>query len=100
MSSKCYKEEFKIEVVKQLPKGRQKEISALLMAVSWRKRSHKVRGLFASMSLRENCYDNAVAESFSQLLKREHSQTAVLLRSIVTAIGFRVLIADSLGAGA
>ncbi|MQY52773.1 IS3 family transposase, partial [Rhodocyclus gracilis] len=31
----------------------------------------KAHGLVASMSRRGNCYDNAVAESFFQLLKRE-----------------------------
>jgi len=31
----------------------------------------KARGLEASMSRRGNCHDNAVAESFFQLLKRE-----------------------------
>lgn len=31
----------------------------------------KAHGLIASMSRRGNCYDNAVAESFFQLLKRE-----------------------------
>jgi putative transposase len=67
-------------------------INALLMAVSRRKpeiplivhsdqgsqySSHdwqdflKAHGLVASMSRRGNCYDNAVAESFFQLLKRE-----------------------------
>jgi putative transposase len=67
-------------------------INALLMAV-WRRNpkapvivhsdqgcqysSHdwqaflKAHGLVASMSRRGNCYDNAVAESFFQLLKRE-----------------------------
>lgn len=67
-------------------------INALLMAVSRRQpqnplivhsdqgsqySSHdwqdflKAHGLIASMSRRGNCYDNAVAESFFQLLKRE-----------------------------
>ena len=68
-------------------------INALLMAV-WRRQpknevivhsdqgsqfsSHdwqsflKANNLVASMSRRGNCYDNAVAESFFQLLKREH----------------------------
>jgi len=71
---------------------RELAINALLMAV-WRRQpkqkvivhsdqgsqfsSHdwqdflKTHGLVASMSRRGNCYDNAVAESFFQLLKRE-----------------------------
>ena len=32
----------------------------------------KAHGLISSMSRRGNCHDNAVAESFFQLLKREH----------------------------
>jgi putative transposase len=44
-------------------------IDALLMAV-WR-RFLKANNLLGSMSRRGNCHDNAVAESFFQLLKRE-----------------------------
>jgi putative transposase len=67
-------------------------LQALLAAVWWRKPKTKVmihsdqgsqftskeylsflgkHNLFASMSRRWNCHDNAVAESFFQLLKRE-----------------------------
>lgn len=67
-------------------------LSALLMAIWRRKPKHRViihsdqgsqytrhewqaflnkHNLQASMSRRGNCYDNAVAESFFQLLKRE-----------------------------
>ena len=36
-------------------------------------------GLVASMSRRGNCYDNAVAESFFQLLKRERIRRKIYL---------------------
>ncbi|WP_371323894.1 IS3 family transposase [Dechloromonas sp. ZY10] len=39
----------------------------------------KAHGLVASMSRRGNCYDNAVAESFFQLLKRERIRRKVYL---------------------
>ena len=75
-------------------------LNALLMAV-WRRKpsgevvihsdqgvqfsSHdwqaflKEHGLVASMSRRGNCYDNAVAESFFQLLKRERIRRKIYL---------------------
>jgi putative transposase len=75
-------------------------INALLMAV-WRRNpktpvivhsdqgcqysSHdwqaflKAHGLVASMSRRGNCYDNAVAESFFQLLKRERIRRKIYI---------------------
>ncbi len=39
----------------------------------------KAHGLVASMSRRGNCYDNAVAESFFQLLKRERIRRRIYL---------------------
>ncbi len=105
MSRKRYPEEFKVEAVKQVV-GRSmhsritKELAldALLMAVWQRKpktqvlvhsdqgsqyTSHdwqlflKQHGLEGSMSRRGNCHDNAVAESFFQLLKRERIKRQV-----------------------
>jgi putative transposase len=80
--------------------GRELAIDALLMAV-WRRQPtapvivHSDQGtqyssydwqaflksnnLVASMSRRGNCYDNAVAESFFQLLKRERIRRRVYL---------------------
>ena len=54
MSGKRYTEEFKIEAVKQVTED-----------------FLKAHNLEQSMSRRGNCHDNAVAESFFQLLKRE-----------------------------
>ena len=39
----------------------------------------KAHNLVASMSRRGNCYDNAVAESFFQLLKRERIRRKIYL---------------------
>ena len=39
----------------------------------------KAHNLSASMSRRGNCYDNAVAESFFQLLKRERIRRKIYL---------------------
>jgi putative transposase len=79
---------------------RELAINALLMAVSRRQPktplivhsdqgsqygSHdwqdflKAHGLIGSMSRRGNCYDNAVAESFFQLLKRERIRRKIYL---------------------
>jgi len=73
-------------------------LSALLMAIWRRKPKHRViihsdqgsqytshewqaflskHNMEASMSRRGNCYDNAVAESFFQLLKRERVRRKV-----------------------
>ncbi len=65
MSSKSNPGEFKIEAVKQVVDQDSQYTNHEWQAFL------KQHGLEGSMSRRGNCHDNAVAESFFQLLKRE-----------------------------
>jgi putative transposase len=53
----------------------------------------KVHGLEGSMSRRGNCHDNAVAESFFQLLKRERVKKRIYsMREAISSITLRCFI--------
>lgn len=66
MSGKRYPEEFKIE----------SDQGSQYTSHDWQA-FLKIHGLQGSMSRRGNYHDNAVAESFSQLLKRERSKRKI-----------------------